>query len=96
MLPDAAQLDFDLEAIHQILVVWGLQLCKVSWEELGEYTTKVPEQPNQTWWCQLRSASSVPNVPVHFLPGGLQGVTLVPVQLLDRLLDLLFVLQHGS
>lgn len=42
MLPNAAQLDFDLETIHEILVVWGLQLRKVPREELRKDAAKVP------------------------------------------------------
>ena len=42
---------------------------------------------------QLRDAR---NSPVHLLPRRLQCVPLVPVQLLDRLLDFLLVLQKGA
>jgi hypothetical protein len=42
LLPDASQLYFDLKTIHQILVIWGLQLRKVAREELREDATKVP------------------------------------------------------
>jgi hypothetical protein len=34
------------------------------------------------------------NLPVHLLPCRHQGISLVPVQLLDRLLNLFFVFQH--
>ena len=36
LFPDASQLYFDLQTIHQILVIWGLQLRKVSQEKMGE------------------------------------------------------------
>jgi hypothetical protein len=42
LFPDASQLYFDLKTIHQILVIWGLQLRKVAREELREDATKVP------------------------------------------------------
>jgi hypothetical protein len=34
------------------------------------------------------------NLPVHLLPCRHQGISLVPVQLLDRLLNLFLVFQH--
>jgi hypothetical protein len=51
LLPDTTQLYFDLEAIHQILVIWRLQFRKIPGEKLREYASKVPAKkkkaPNQ-------------------------------------------------
>ena len=41
LFPDTSQLYFDLKTIHQILVIWGLQLRKVAREKLREDATKV-------------------------------------------------------
>ena len=42
LFPHATQLDFNFQAVHQILVFWRLQFRKVTGKKLRKDTPKVP------------------------------------------------------
>jgi hypothetical protein len=50
LFPDAAELDFDFEAVHEVLPLGRLELGEVAGEELGEDATKVAMEVVKNEW----------------------------------------------
>lgn len=93
LLPHGTEAHFDFQAFSKVLPLRRLQFREISREQLGEDGTEVTAKPPMS--KQGPSNLGLAHVPVDFGPGLVQSIALVSIELLDGLLDLLFVLQHS-
>lgn len=93
LFPNRTKPHFDFQTVHEVLAFWRLQLGEVTFEQLTEDTTKVPE--SRTVYQSTVGTNMVSeSLLVDLLPSLLQRRPLILVQFLDCLLNLLLILIH--